>query len=178
MSQCTVNLHLTPDMRQMSVYHLCYCLQSLLSLLRQKLVLKQSKSVTAKCTETLLPPPCIQFSLLELKSPADRDPKVASFDVKINEHFVFFKLNLTTITLLFKNELLNTEIGLFRLKAKFFQFFYSSHDLCGKYNTKTEMGTDNATGNSRQLFLYHFSHNPYSTYNSHDHKYEMYACSL
>ena len=70
----------------------------------QKLVLKQSKSVTAKCTETLLPPPCIQFSLLELKSPADRDPKVASFDVKINEHFVIFKLNLTTITLLFKNE--------------------------------------------------------------------------
>ena len=30
----------------------------------QKLVLQQSKYVTAKCTETLLPPPCIQFSLL------------------------------------------------------------------------------------------------------------------
>ena len=29
----------------------------------QKLVLQQSKYVTAKCTETLLPPPCIQFSL-------------------------------------------------------------------------------------------------------------------
>ena len=29
----------------------------------QKLVLQQSKNVTAKCTETLLPPPCIQFSL-------------------------------------------------------------------------------------------------------------------
>ena len=28
-----------------------------------KLVLQQSKYVTAKCTETLLPPPCIQFSL-------------------------------------------------------------------------------------------------------------------
>ena len=28
----------------------------------QKLVLQQSKNVTAKCTETLLPPPCIQFS--------------------------------------------------------------------------------------------------------------------
>ena len=24
-----MNLHLTPEMRQMSVYHLCYCLQSL-----------------------------------------------------------------------------------------------------------------------------------------------------
>ena len=30
----------------------------------RKLVLQQSKNVTAKCTETLLPPPCIQFSLL------------------------------------------------------------------------------------------------------------------
>ena len=29
----------------------------------QTLVLQQSKNVTAKCTETLLPPPCIQFSL-------------------------------------------------------------------------------------------------------------------
>ena len=29
-----------------------------------KLVLQQSKNVTAKCTETLLPPPCIQFSLV------------------------------------------------------------------------------------------------------------------
>ena len=29
----------------------------------QKLVLQQSKNVTAKCTETLLPPPCIQFSM-------------------------------------------------------------------------------------------------------------------
>ena len=29
----------------------------------QKLVLQQSKYVTAKCTETLLPPPSIQFSL-------------------------------------------------------------------------------------------------------------------
>ena len=28
-----------------------------------KLVLQQSKNVTAKCTETLLPPPSIQFSL-------------------------------------------------------------------------------------------------------------------
>ena len=35
MSQYTVNLHLTPEMRQMSVYHLCYCLQSLLLLLRK-----------------------------------------------------------------------------------------------------------------------------------------------
>ena len=31
----------------------------------QKLVLRQSKYVTAKCTETLLPPPCIQFSLIQ-----------------------------------------------------------------------------------------------------------------
>ena len=30
----------------------------------QKLVLQQSKYVTAKCTETLLPPPYIQFSLV------------------------------------------------------------------------------------------------------------------
>ena len=29
----------------------------------QKLVLQQSKNVTAKCTETLSPPPSIQFSL-------------------------------------------------------------------------------------------------------------------
>ena len=29
----------------------------------QKLVLQQPKYVTAKCTETLLPPPCIQFYL-------------------------------------------------------------------------------------------------------------------
>ena len=31
----------------------------------QKLVLQHSKNVTAKCTETLLPPPCIQFSLVK-----------------------------------------------------------------------------------------------------------------
>jgi len=30
----------------------------------QKLVLQQSKNVTAKCTETLSPPPAIQFSLI------------------------------------------------------------------------------------------------------------------
>ena len=30
----------------------------------QKLVFQKSKNVTAKCTETLLPPPCIQYSLL------------------------------------------------------------------------------------------------------------------
>ena len=29
-----MNLHQTPEMRQMSIYHLCYCLQSLLLLLR------------------------------------------------------------------------------------------------------------------------------------------------
>ena len=29
----------------------------------QKLVLQQSKNVTAKCTENLSPPPCILFSL-------------------------------------------------------------------------------------------------------------------
>ena len=49
----------------MSVYQLCYCLQSLLLLLRKKLVLQQSKNVTAKCTETQSPPPSIQFSLVE-----------------------------------------------------------------------------------------------------------------
>ena len=31
----------------------------------QKQVLQQSKNVTANCTETLLPPPCIQFSLFK-----------------------------------------------------------------------------------------------------------------
>ena len=31
----------------------------------QTLVFQQSKNVTAKCTETLLPPPCIQFSLVQ-----------------------------------------------------------------------------------------------------------------
>ena len=35
MSQYTVNLHLTPDMHKMYVYHLCYCLQSLLLLLHK-----------------------------------------------------------------------------------------------------------------------------------------------
>ena len=35
---------------------------------RQKLVLQQSKNVTAKCTETLSPPPSIKFSLLALNS--------------------------------------------------------------------------------------------------------------
>ena len=33
----------------------------------QKLVFQQSKNVIAKCTETLLPPPCIQFSLIHTK---------------------------------------------------------------------------------------------------------------
>ena len=33
----------------------------------QKLVLQQSKNVTAKYTETLFPPPCIQFSLKKTK---------------------------------------------------------------------------------------------------------------
>ena len=50
-----VNLHLTPEMLQMFVYHLCYCLQSLLLLVR--------KNVTAKCTESQSPLPSIQFSL-------------------------------------------------------------------------------------------------------------------
>ena len=35
MSQYTVDLHLTPEMHQMSVYRLCYCLQSLLLQLRK-----------------------------------------------------------------------------------------------------------------------------------------------
>ena len=33
----------------------------------QKLVLQQSKNVKAKCTETLSPPPSIQFSLIIFK---------------------------------------------------------------------------------------------------------------
>ena len=35
MIQYSVNLHLTPEMHQMFVYHLCYCLKSLLLLLRK-----------------------------------------------------------------------------------------------------------------------------------------------
>ena len=35
MSYYTVNLHLKPGMRQMFVYYLCYCLQSLLLMLRK-----------------------------------------------------------------------------------------------------------------------------------------------
>ena len=31
----------------------------------QKLVLQQSKNVTAKCTENLSPPPCILFSFVQ-----------------------------------------------------------------------------------------------------------------
>ena len=64
MRQYTVNLHLTPEMRQMSVYHLCYCLQSIIIVVTQKLVLQQSKNFRAKSTETLSPPPSIQFSLV------------------------------------------------------------------------------------------------------------------
>ena len=37
---------------------------ALIIVVTQKLVLQQSKNVIAKCTETLLPPPCIQFSLI------------------------------------------------------------------------------------------------------------------
>ena len=33
---------------------------------KQKLVLQQPKNVTSKCMETLLPPPCIQFSLFQI----------------------------------------------------------------------------------------------------------------
>ena len=35
---------------------------ALVIVVMQKLVLQQSKNVTAKCTETLMPPPCIQIS--------------------------------------------------------------------------------------------------------------------
>ena len=45
----------------MSVYHL---FTIFIIFITQKLVLQQSKYVTAKCTETLLPPPYIQFSLV------------------------------------------------------------------------------------------------------------------
>ena len=44
----------------MSVYYLCYCLQSLLLLL----VLQQSKNVTEKCTETLSPLLLFNISLV------------------------------------------------------------------------------------------------------------------
>ena len=45
------------------LFIICYCLQSLLLLLRKN----QSKNVTAKCTNNLSPPPCILFSLQEIK---------------------------------------------------------------------------------------------------------------
>ena len=44
MSQYTVNLHLTTEMHQMSVYHLCYFLQSLLLLLRKNKFSKSPKT--------------------------------------------------------------------------------------------------------------------------------------
>ena len=47
-------------MRQMSVYHLCYCLQSICFCYAKT----SSSAVTAKCTDTLSPPPSIQFSLV------------------------------------------------------------------------------------------------------------------
>ena len=63
----------------MSVYNLCYCLQSLLLFLHAKTSsLQQSKNATAKCTETLLPPPCIQFSLIISISSEVRNVQILS----------------------------------------------------------------------------------------------------
>ena len=46
--------------------HVCFCIRSaaFIIVVTQKLVLQHPKYVTAKCTETLLPPLCIQFSLV------------------------------------------------------------------------------------------------------------------
>ena len=65
----------------------------------QKLVLQQSKYVTAKCTETLLPPPCIQFSL--------NQPNIPWVDLQQQQNQAmqkqFYKKScVRLITLLFK----------------------------------------------------------------------------
>ena len=57
-----MNLHLTPEMP-----FVCLSLVLLFTIfvivVTQKLVVQQSKNVTAKCMETLLPPPSIQYLL-------------------------------------------------------------------------------------------------------------------
>jgi len=57
-----VNLHLTPEMPDICLsFVLLFTI--FIIVVTQKLVLQQSKNATAKCTETLSPPPSIQFSL-------------------------------------------------------------------------------------------------------------------
>ena len=62
MSQYTMNLHLTPEMPDVCLsFVLLFTI--FIIVVTKKLVLQQSKNVTAKCTENLSPPPSIQFSL-------------------------------------------------------------------------------------------------------------------
>ena len=100
MSQYTVNLHITRQRCQMSVYHLCYCLQSLLLLLRIKLVLQQSKNVTAKCTETQSPTPSIQFFLVKrvFKENDHSEVHIISFNFIQSGYYIFYYCNIFTRT--------------------------------------------------------------------------------
>ena len=52
----------------------------------QNLVLQQSKNLKAKCTETLSPPPCIQFSLINIKPAHDCKVKIFSTMFTVKEH--------------------------------------------------------------------------------------------
>jgi len=61
-----VNLHLTPEMPDVCLLFV-FVFTIFIIVVTQKLVLQQSKNVTAKCTETVSPPPSIQFSLTETK---------------------------------------------------------------------------------------------------------------
>ena len=66
MSKYTVNLHLTQQRFQMSVHHYVLLFTIFIIVVTQKLVLQQSKNVTA-VYGTLSPPPSIQFSLNNTK---------------------------------------------------------------------------------------------------------------
>ena len=50
---------------------------------KQKLILQQSKNVTAKCTESLSPPPSIKFSLSNLYTYTLTDRKTGQYDLLI-----------------------------------------------------------------------------------------------
>ena len=63
----TINRHLAHPWLQIKIHRITHVCLHQIGCLRyccyEKLVLQQSKNVTAKCTETLSPPPSIQFSL-------------------------------------------------------------------------------------------------------------------
>ena len=59
-----MNLHLTPEMPDVCL-SLVLLFTIFMIVVTQKLVLQQSKNVTAKCTEYLSPPPCILYLLGE-----------------------------------------------------------------------------------------------------------------